>query len=197
MKKRTVPVALHVDLADDELVDAAADGDGDAFATLFRRHGGDVLRTVERRCGSAPLAEDVVAAAFEKAWRSLADLRDRRIAFRPWVFRLAINELIDVQRSTGRRTERELRVTRSNDAVDVADPAVDAVDDDLEPIRRALAALSEPYQEVLTMRYIAELTPAEIASTLGIAKGTVAVRTHRATAALKRALEQQSIGASA
>lgn len=191
MKKRTVPVALHVDLADDELVDAAADGDDDAFATLFRRHGGDVLRTVERRCGSPALAEDVVAAAFEKAWRSLGDLRARGIAFRPWVFRLAVNELIDVQRSTGRRAERELRVARRDGVTDVAETP----DDELEPVRRAMAALSEPHQEVLTMRFIAELTPAEIASALGIAKGTVAVRTHRATAALKRALEQQSTGA--
>lgn len=195
MKKRTVPVALHVELADDDLVDAAADGDDDAFATLFRRHGGDVLRTVERRCGSAALAEDVVAAAFEKAWRSLADLRDRRIAFRPWVFRLAINELIDVQRSTGRRADRELRVVSHEPSSGEVD--TEASGDDLESVRRAMEMLSEPYQEVLTMRYVAELTPAEIASALGIAKGTVAVRTHRATAALKRALEHQTTGARA
>ena len=192
MRKRLVPVALHVDLADDELVAAAADGDDDAFATLFRRHAGDVLRTIERRCGSPALAEDVTAAAFEKAWRSLDDIRRRRIGFRPWVFRLAINGLIDAQRASGRRERREQLIA--------ADPAValrDPDPDGLEPVRWALATLSEPYQEVLTMRYIAELTPAEIASALGVAKGTVAVRTHRATAALRRALESVAEGATA
>ncbi len=184
MNRRLVPVGL-ADLTDADLVDAAADGDHDAFAILFRRHGPDVIRTIQRRSGSAALADDVAAAAFEKAWRGLADLRRRGIAFRPWVFRLAINELIDVQRSGARRVDREERAVRREPQTE---PSADEPAD-LDRVRRALASLPERHQEVLTMRHIADLSPAEIAAALGVSKGTVAVRTHRATAALRRALE--------
>lgn len=152
------------------------------------------MRSIERRTGSVALADDVTAAAFERAWRSLARVRDRDIGFRPWIFRIAVNELIDIQRARARRARREERhrslevafngVGEPGESNDTAGAGIPPDD-----LRAALATLSEAHQEVVTLRWFAELDPAEIAAALGITKGAVAVRTHRAMAALRSALD--------
>ena len=104
MRRRGRQAGRDGDQDDRRLVAAARAGDHEAFAELFRRHGPDVVRSIQRRTGSAALADDVCATAFERAWGSLGDIADRNVGFRPWVFRVAMNELIDVRRA-GRPAE--------------------------------------------------------------------------------------------
>jgi len=139
------------------------------------------------------VADDVAAAAFERAWRSLTDVHLREIEFRPWIFRIAVNELIDIQRATSRRLLREERhgravvaSTTESDPGSVDDLAADRIP--VEELRAALSSLSEGHQTVITLRWFADFEPTEIAAALGISKGAVAVRTHRAMAALRSAL---------
>ncbi len=151
------------------------------------------MRSIQRRTGSVTLADDVTAAAFERAWRSLDDVAERGIGFRPWVFRIAMNELIDVQRSASRRSQREARHGHGAVASSTLDHPesfadVGASGIPVEDVRNAINSLSNGHQEVISLRWFADLEPAEIAATLGISKGAVAVRTHRAMAALRAAL---------
>ena len=64
-------------LGDDALA-ALAVADPEAFGVLFRRHVTAVHAFVQRRCRSIDLADDLTAAAFEKAWRALPTLSQRR-----------------------------------------------------------------------------------------------------------------------
>lgn len=174
------------------LVASACAGDDQAFAALFRRHAPDLVRFVERRCGSATEADDVVAVTFERAWIQVCELQRRNVPFRPWIFRLAGNELIDVSRAGGRRREREARVAQP-DLVDVNSVESNAVDRevngvDVDALRTALSTLHDTHQEVISLRWFGDLDPVEVASALGISSGAVAVRTHRALAALRMAL---------
>jgi RNA polymerase sigma factor (sigma-70 family) len=63
------------------------------------------------------------------------------------------------------------------------------VDDDARQVLAALDELSERQREVLVLRYWADLSEAEIATTLGISAGSVKTHAHRGTAALARILE--------
>ena len=74
--------------------------------------------------------------------------------------------------------------------VDHPESIIDAGVEDIpvEDVRIAIDTLSAGHQEVISLRWFADLEPAEIATTLGISKGAVAVRTHRAMAALRVAL---------
>ena len=151
------------------------------------------MRSIQRRTGSAAVADDVTAAAFERAWRSLGDVAERGMGFRPWVFRIAMNELIDVRRSTGRRTQREEEHGHGAVASSTLDRPESTTDAGVagipvEDVRSAIGTLSSSHQEVISLRWFADLEPSEIAATLGISKGAVAVRTHRAMAALRAAL---------
>lgn len=177
---------------DAALVASACAGDDQAFAVLFRRHAPDLIRYAERRCGSAAEADDVVAVTFERAWIRICELHQRNVPFRPWIFRIASNELIDVCRAGGRRRDREARVSQPE--VVEANPVereamgseVNGID--LEALRTALTMLHGTHQEVISLRWFGDLDPAEVATALGISKGAVAVRNHRAIAALRTAL---------
>ena len=187
MRRRANSEGGGGDRDDRVLVAAACAGDHPSFAALFRRHAPDLVRFVERRSGSAAVADDVVAVTFEKAWIQVCDLDARGIPFRPWVFRLAGNELIDQRRGADRRRRREAVVSAGNHRlVDAAaDPGEPDRDDDL---RAAISTLSAAHQEVVALRWFADLTPKEVAAALGVTTGTAAVRSHRALAALRRAL---------
>ncbi|MFK7919185.1 MAG: RNA polymerase sigma factor [Ilumatobacter sp.] len=178
---------------DAELVASACAGDDHAFAALFRRHAPDLVRFVERRCGSPSTADDVVAATFERAWTQVCDLSRRHVAFRPWVFRLAGNELIDVMRSMDRRRRREERASQADVNISAGSepdgvPVVHGIDADT--LRAALSTLSATHQEVIALRWFGDLDVQEVAAALDITSGAVAVRAHRATTALRTALSE-------
>ena len=188
MQGRAQDDVVGVDRDDAVLVASACAGDHSSVAVLFRRHATDLVKFVERRSGSSAVADDVVAVTFEKAWRQACDIHARRIAFRPWIFRLAGNELIDQQRGADRRRRREALVSAGDDRlVDPGKEAIGLGDDD--ELRAAISRLSGAHQEVVALRWFADLTPKEVASALGVTTGTAAVRTHRALEALRRALE--------
>lgn len=191
MARRARTESGGASLDDGALVARACAGDHAPFGELFRRHAPDLLRFVERRSGSAALADDVVAVTFEKAWRQVCDIEARRIEFRPWLFRLAGNELIDQQRSTARRRRRESAVSSGDARLTESDtPLGSATEDD--DLRAALSTLSGTHQQVIALRWFADLTPKEVAAALGVSTGTAAVRTHRALAALRRAIVEAS-----
>jgi len=184
--------------------DAAAstpdDGDQAAFGLLFRRHASAVHTFAQRRTRSADIADDVTAVAFEKAWRSLDQLGPRfGNRFRPWVFRIAANEMASLMRSRSRRQQREhLAVSRGEipaDGVVGADgDGLALIDDaiDNEVILQALGELSERHQEVISLRYLSDLTSAETAAAMGLSRSNVAVLLHRALRVLREQIEEAS-----
>ena len=185
MQRRVQQGEVDVGRDDAVLVASACDGDHSAFGILFRRHAPDLVRFVERRTGMVGVADDVVAVTFEKAWRQVCDISGRGIAFRPWIFRLAGNELIDQQRGADRRRRREAVVSAGDRRlVDTGHEPSEADRDD--ELRAAISELSAAHQEVVALRWFADLTPKEVATALGVTTGTAAVRTHRALAALRR-----------
>ncbi len=182
---------------DRELVALALDR-ADAFAELYRRHVRDIHAYVYRRCGSSTVADDVTAAAFERALRHLRRFEWRDGGFRAWVFRIAANELTDhYRREDGRRRRDHRAAAAGIGVVFDADPAI-AVDDREDPdgrataqLRSALALLPPRYQEAITLRYLSGLSQQEAAAAMGSSKATFAVTLHRALRALQQIMEPQ------
>lgn len=183
------------------LVARAIDGDTASFAILFRRHAPAVHGFAQRRTRSVHLADDVVSSSFERAWHGLETLGPRHgDRFRPWVFRIAANELASMMRSSTRRAAREHLATSrgevpadGNVGRDDSGPfqAIDSADEH-QALLDAISELPERYQEVISLRYLSDLTSAETARELGISRGNVAVLLHRAVAAVRSKMEVES-----
>jgi RNA polymerase sigma-70 factor (ECF subfamily) len=166
--------------------------DGDAFAQLYRLYLPRIHAFAYRRSRSREVAEDVTAATFEQALRSLPCFEWKGGGFGPWLFRIAANELVDhyrtEQRTRGRRANRplgRLEALPTAAGFDEVDEAAGA-----GRLLTCLSTLNPRYQKAISLRYLAGLSPAEAAEAMGITKPVLAVTLHRALAALRRALEK-------
>jgi len=139
-----------------------------------------VVNAVALASGSYPAAEDAVQEALVRAW--MRSERGEQLDSLPaWVAAVALNQT----RSGWRRSMAERRARRRILAGSgtAAAPSGDHVD-----VARALEALPRRQREVAVLRYLLEMSTAEVAAALGITEGTVKSSLARARAHLAEAL---------
>lgn len=181
-----IPLATFDDC---QLVERAR-SDRSAFAELYRRHVDAVHTFAYRRSGSRDVAEEATSATFEKALRSIASFEWRPAGVRPWLYRIASNEVANIYRRTavarGPRGQLALRELTPDVTVD---PMVDVGGSPVAgALHQALNELPERYREVLTLRYLSGLSADEAAAFLDCSKPMLAVTLHRAVGALRKKL---------
>lgn len=185
---------------DRTIVDAVLAGDRNAFRILVDREGPSVVTACARVLGDRSEAEDVAQEAFVIAYRSLGTWRADG-AFGAWLSRIAIR--LAVRRARARKqvvwldplaaeadqpNQERFRTMSVGDAVDPAHTMLRTERD--AQIRAAVAALDEPYREVVALRFFAERSLLEIAETTGRPLGTVKTHLHRGLGRLRRALAE-------
>jgi RNA polymerase sigma-70 factor (ECF subfamily) len=182
--------------ADDlELVRSAARGNGRAFHELVDRHAPRLYRMAVALCGNAADAEDVLQEAFTGAYRGLGRF-EARSSVKTWLSRILVTQAALWRRRRGSRRD-VLPLTSLGGAeaeggeLPVAAPGVGpaAEVDYRVDLRAALQALSPDHREVVTLREIDGLSYEEIARALGVPRGTVESRLHRARAELRERLK--------
>lgn len=95
-----------------ELLEAARDGDEDAFRRLIEPHRGPLHAHCYRMLGSVHDAEDALQDALLRAWRALSRFEGRS-SFRSWLYRIATNTCLDV---IARRPKRVLPIDHGSAA---------------------------------------------------------------------------------
>lgn len=174
-------MAWHDEGVDDRaLVDAVLAGDRDLFRVLVDREQVAVFRTCLRILGRTHDAEDVAQESFVMAYRSLGSYRgDGPLG--GWLMRIAIRQ---AYRRLGQRRETvELQPEMSIRAPGADPLSVTLAGERQRAVRLAVAALGEPYREVVALRFFSEMSLDEIAS--ATARPLNTVKTH-----LRRGLER-------
>ncbi len=174
---------------DDELVERAKQGDGEAYGELVIRYQGIALRTAMLITGSHAEAEEVAQDAFVKAFRALARFRPGA-PFRPWLLRIVANEAINRRKAAGRRPTVELTPALDRPGPDEAgSPEAAALASEQRAfVVRGLERLREEDRLVISYRYLLDLSEAEMAEALGVARGTVKSRLSRALGRLREVM---------
>ena len=188
--------------ADDLVVERAlverAAADPSAFALLYRRHVDTVYRFAYRRCGSQEVAEEATSATFERALRNISGFEWRGHGLRPWLLRIASNEVAEVYRRRSRIDRMQDRLAAQwSPADDGPEHEIEAGFDvgvDVEALHRALDRLPERYRAVISLRYLAGLPAAAAATELGCTKAVLAVTLHRALRALRTQIDRGATG---
>jgi len=158
----------------------------EALREAYRAHGGELYGLAMRSLGDAGLAEEAVQETFTRAWRA-GDRFDERVAsLRTWLFAIARNVVIDLQR---RRAVRP-RVEHAEHEVD--DAAVDPFEAALLAwqVEEGLRRIGDAHRQVLFETHYRARPYAEVAAELGIPEGTVKSRVYYALRALRNALEE-------
>jgi RNA polymerase sigma-70 factor (ECF subfamily) len=188
----------------DELLDRAAAGDPDAAGALLDRHRARLRRMVAVRLDPrlAPRVDpsDVIQEALAAAARRLDDYLPRRpIPFYPWLRQFVADRLADLHRRHVRAARRavgreEVGGLPDHSAEDLAGRLAAAGPGPSEAARRveerqrvraALSRLAGPDREALALRYLEELTAAEVGAVLGVSEAAAKKRVLRALERLR------------
>lgn len=169
-----------------DVVERAMDGDHDAFAQLAEASIGRLYATARLIVRSDALAEDATQEALVNAWRFLSGLRDPD-RFDAWLNRLLVNAC---RRELRRRHPAVVEIEPAFVDLTAPEPGLSLVDRD--QLSRAFSRLDADQRTVVVLHYYREQGVAEIAESLDIPIGTVKSRLHRATRALRAALDAEA-----
>ena len=153
------------------------------YESLVQEHSAGLYRLAYRLCGEAETAEDLVQESYCEAWSSIASLRDPSRA-RPWLFQILRHRYAHWIRRMGRRLRPTPLGNHEPVDGDDCDPIASFVD--RNAIEIALQSLDDRYREPLLLVVMEGFSCAEAAETLGIPRGTVLSRLHRARRDLRR-----------
>jgi RNA polymerase sigma-70 factor (ECF subfamily) len=170
-----------------DLVRAARDGDLDAFGALVAPHAQVLFRLACHVTADPTEADDAVQEGLIRAHGALDRFRVGE-PLRPWLLRIVYNEARSRVRARGRRTRllERLHVRPERHA---PDPVLEVLANETrDEVARVLADLRADDREVIVMRYFLGLDEAEMAATLGCARGTVKSRLSRALGRMREAL---------
>ncbi len=169
------------------LVQRAKKGDVEAYGEIVIRYQALAQRTAYMILRDADAAQDAAQEAFVKAYRSLDRFREGA-PMRPWLLRIVANEAINRAKAASRHREVDLDVAE-NAPTDAASPEAQALATERrELLVQALNEMKEDDRIVIAYRYFFDLTEAEMADALGIARGTVKSRLSRAMSRLREQL---------
>jgi RNA polymerase sigma factor (sigma-70 family) len=152
------------------------------FSDLFERTHGALLGYAVRRVTDPADAADVVAETYLVAWRRLEDVPPGEQA-RPWMFGVARRVLANHYRGERRRLAL---ADRLRDSLHQSLPGSEPHGPSL--VEEAIARLGEDDRELLRLVAWEELAREEIAVAMGLSRGAVRVRLHRARARLREAM---------
>ena len=157
-----------------------------AFDRLYRSSRDDVYAYVASLLRDDAAAEEVTAAAFERAYRKRRRFDPERGEPRAWLFGIARNAALDELRRRGRQAEL------TAEPADLEGPGTEEGAEHSErrlAVSAALERLAPGERELIALKFFAGLGNAEIAQVLGVSESNAGTKLHRAMTKLREACD--------
>lgn len=178
---------------ENELVKHAADGDGEAFRLIMKRHNQRLFRTARSILNNDADAEEALQEAYIRAWQALRTFRhDARLS--TWLVRIVVNESLGRLRRKGAQiipldammnsSDQEVQsaLTETHDQL----PERVAMRTELRKILEVrIDRLPDIYRTVFVLCAVEEMTTQEVASALLLPEATVRTRLARSRKILR------------
>lgn len=169
--------------------------DPKAFARLYDQYVERIYTYVARQVQETAVAQDITAATFEKALRHIRRYRPQEAGLAPWLYTIARNEIAQHY-----RRGRFLAPWHRNHRDEVDEPQISNGDgrpieslvlaeERIGALHAALRILGEADRDLLTLRFLEDLSTEDVATILGCSRANVYVRLHRALTRLRGHLE--------
>ncbi len=163
---------------------------GEPLEALVERYSGPLFGFGLRLLRDRGMAEEMVQDTFVRLWRGAKRYDPERGSVRTFVYAIARNAAIDLQR---RAASRPLATDEGDlGSAGPGDEPFDKLVLGLD-VRSALQTLSDKHRQTLELAYDDDLTQRQIAERLGIPLGTVKTRSHHALRALRQELEVRGL----
>jgi RNA polymerase sigma-70 factor, ECF subfamily len=154
------------------------------FDALYRSCRDDLYAYVASILRDRTAAEDVTAAAFERAYRRRRTYRPRRGSERAWLYGIARNAALDELRRRKRSAtlHTEPPDPEAGPAEETAEQTVRAA-----TVRAALQHLDARDRELIALKFYAGLSNPELARVLRVSESNAGTMLHRAVTKLRKA----------
>jgi RNA polymerase sigma-70 factor (ECF subfamily) len=175
-----------------QLVERCRNGELGAFEELYRAHSARLYSLACRMLGNPADAEDLLQDIFLAAHRKLDSFRGES-ALGTWLYRLAMNLILDHVRSRAARTGQltdgldDASIVPDAGGHRLADRAITRID-----LERAVAELPEGCRAAFLLHDVEGLEHREVSEALGIAEGTSKSQVHKARLRLRGLLGRSS-----
>ena len=168
-----------------ELNEKVAGTVAQAFTRLYEQYLPKVFRYVNYRINDVEMAEDITSIIFEKALTRFTTYRAEKANFSTWIFSIARNAVIDHYRSS-RKIQKVPLEEAFHFSTEKENPEEEALrNEECRLLRQCLLRLSTQEQEIISLKFGAEMTNRQIARTTGLSDSNVGVILYRAVRKLR------------
>lgn len=175
---------------DAKLVRACNGGDRVAYETLLIRYEKPIYNVAIRMLRNPEDARDVVQIVFTRAFEKLQQFNFEH-KFYSWIYRIAINESIDILNRRNRTTPVEDEAAIAGGST----PFEECDDDERSTLlQAAIMKLPPDYRAVIVLRHFIDRSYQEMSEILGIPEKTVKSRLFTARQRLRKELEACGLG---
>ncbi len=174
-----------IDPSDDEVLEAAISGDNEAFGELYERYVTRIFNYIYYRVGNVSDAEDLTERVFIRALRHIANYNQRGLPFSAWLYRIAHNLVANWHRDSSRRKDVPL-----DDGLLLSQhfnfPEQELLrGEEQERLLQVIHSLPEERQELLILKFVDDLSNAEIGKVMGRTEGAIKSLYHRTLLAIR------------
>ena len=167
-----------------DVIERARGGDRHAFGELYDTHADAVYRYVLYRVREPSDAEDLTSEVFTRAFANIHRYRWQGKSYLAWLYTIARNAVTD-------RRRRQRPTVDLDDAYGVAEEGPTAHDraalsESVDALRGAVKHLTTEQQEVLTLRFIENMSSRQVAKMLGKNEGAIRALQFRALGRLRK-----------
>lgn len=159
-----------------------------AFEQVYRDHCGDVTAFHARRVADPQTVADLTSETFVQAMRSFTSYDPRRGSSRAWLIGIARRVFAEHCEITSRRANVAGRLAgRRTIEIDEADELSGRIDAERagRQLLARLGGLPEAERMAIELVDLAGMSPGETAAAMGVSRGTLRVRLHRARTKLR------------
>ncbi len=173
-----------------ELVERGQRGDRDALEELYLIHFDRIYSYLHVSVGNRHDAEDLTTQTFLRMLEKIGSFKWQSAPFSAWLFRIAHNLAMDHFRARRRwQLEEQVPEPPGEEAPSAEAAALQTIG--RESMLELIERLSPEQQQVLTLKFVLNLSNAEVATILDKTEGAVKSLQHRALVSLEKRLQQQ------
>jgi RNA polymerase sigma-70 factor (ECF subfamily) len=178
----------------DSVLIARAQDDPEAFSLLYERYVKNIYSYIYYRTGNHHDAEDLVSRTFYRALKHFARYEDRGAPFSAYLYRIAHNMVANWHRDRSRRQVVPLNEMMLSSHKREQPAAVAEEKGEQEVLLGAVHRLPPDRQELLILKFVDQLSNAEIAKIMGRTEGAIKSLYHRTLLALRQDLLDSTNG---
>jgi RNA polymerase sigma-70 factor (ECF subfamily) len=174
---------------DEVALSLSAQGDRQAFGSLYERYVGRIYSYIYYRTGNQHDAEDLTARVFYRALHHINHYQQRGLPFSAWLYRIAHNLVANWHRDNSRRPEVSLDECLWLHQPGEHPEGMLLQTEENERLMKVLHKLPPDRQQLLILKFIEHLSNADIGQIMGRTEGAVKSLYHRTLLTLRDDLE--------